>query len=758
MRIKISVSIAVFVLLCSSVLAQNQKIGFIVGQVTEKTSGQPIVNAKVTSSNAEATTDENGNYRLELSAGEANLRVQAKGFREFLSAQITLTANRTFVQNFQLTIEISEKVEVKSDVFATTDEKPLSQTTLNRDEIRNTPGSGGDILRAVNALPSVTSLSAEFGDYIVRGGKVDENLVFIDNIPVADFTIFSDKYDNGKGGRASILAPDVIQRADFSAGGFGVRYGDKMSSVLDIALREANRKRVQGVFFIDSGGAGLSLDIPFGKRGSWLTSVRRSYIDVALDIANVGDIGRPRNWDFINKGIYDVNTKNKLTFTALNLFETFTLTPSQASGSDRRVDRLEAERRSQRAIFGLTWSSTIGNSTLSQITTWYNSQHADGGLRRLDIARTIQRTRDLRDSQIGVKEELTSSLSKKVQLAVGGGLIFDQANYASFERSGFGFSPLEEEYNRPNRTSSLNLETKTSAYAYGQMTWRPTARFAVTPAVRLDYYGLTKQTLASPRLSARFTITQKVALNFATGIYRQLPSLFTISLNSNNLNLKAQQAIHFIGGIEWLAREDLRVRAEVFQKKYDDLVVPVAPGSSIYSNAGSGYANGVEISMQKALQGRWAGQVSYSFTNSKSRLTVDGFTVSANEERPHQLTAIGITRVWGITLAGKYRLASGLPYSARTAIRIATNPNVYLQRLVNVSSTNSLRLQRYSNFDLRVEKKFDFRRWSIAPYLDLFNVFKSADKSEVNYEFNRTTPRILGERVRFPIFGLRLEF
>ena len=156
------------------------------------------------------------------------------------------------------------------------------------------------------------------------------------------------------------------------------------------------------------------------------------------------------------------------------------------------------------------------------------------------------------------------------------------------------------------------------------------------------------------------------------------------------------------------------------------------------------------------MQGRWAGQVSYSFTNSKRRLTAGGFAFPADEERPHQFTGIGITRIWGITLAGKYRLASGLPYSARTAIRIATN--FYLQRLASVSDTNSLRLQRYSNFDLRVEKKFDFKRWSIAPYLDLFNVFKSADKSEVDYEFNRSTPRILGERTRFPIFGLRLEF
>ena len=102
MKIKLSVSIAVFVLLGNfAVLAQTQKIGFIVGQITEKTSGQPIANAKITASGSETKTDENGNYRIELAAGETNLRVQANGFAEFLSAQITLTANRTFAANFR---------------------------------------------------------------------------------------------------------------------------------------------------------------------------------------------------------------------------------------------------------------------------------------------------------------------------------------------------------------------------------------------------------------------------------------------------------------------------------------------------------------------------------------------------------------------------------------------------------------------------------------------------------------------------------
>jgi outer membrane cobalamin receptor len=473
---------------------------------------------------------------------------------------------------------------------------------------------------------------------------------------------------------------------------------------------------------------------------------------------DLGDIGRPRNWDFINKGVYDLNARNKLSFTAINSFETFTLTAAQATASDRRTDRLEATRRSRRSIFGTTLSTTIGTSTLSQITAWGNTQHNDGSLFRLDAARTIQRNRDLRDSQFGLKEELTSSLSRKIQLAAGGGIYFDQGNYFSFERSGFGFSPLEEEYNAANRSNRLNLGTTASAYGYGQVTFLPTARFAITPSIRIDRYGLTDETAVSPRLSARFSASKNVAITFATGIYRQTPSLYVLSLTPNNRKLKSQRAFHIVGGVEWLALEDLRVRAEIFSKKYDDLVIQPVLGNFNYTNAGSGKANGVEISMQKALSGKWAGQISYSFLKSTRRIADNGFAFPSDEERPHQFTAIGITRILGITLAGKYRYASGLPYDSRLAVRISTVPTVFLQRLVSTQDRNALRLKNYSNVDFRVEKKFDFKRWSIAPYLDLFNVFSTDNPSQVNYEFGRRLPQILEENVRIPIFGMRLEF
>lgn len=744
------------------------KKGFIVGQVIERTSGQPVAGARISvEGKSETTSDAEGKYLLEIESGVFDVRITARGFAPTIKNQIGVTGSRNTALDVQLDITISENVEVRSEVFAENTEQNVSNITLNREEIRQTPGSGGDPLRVLNSQPATSAVSTEFGDLIVRGGTPEENLIFIDNIPVNDFTYFTDRYDGGRGGRVSILAPDVFDTLEFSAGGFGVRYGDKLSSALDVHLREANRQKIQGVIFSDTGGVGGSIDAPLGRRGSWLFSARRSYIDVALDwagLADRGSIGFPRTFDFTNKIIYDLTPRHKLSFTILNLFEDFNQSQEQTQNIDRQSDRLEIRRTSRRLIAGTTLSSTFGTKTLSQITLWVNGAHNDGSYRRNNVSRTLQRVRDLRDSQVGIKEELTSALSRKLQVAVGGGLTFDQANYFTFENTGFFFSPLEEVSNAAERQNRLKLDTKTSGYGYAQMTWRITPRFSVTPGIRLDRYGLTAETLASPRLSARFGAGSKIAVTFAAGVYRQPPSLYLLSLTPNNRNLKTQTATHMIGGIEWLAREDLRVRFEAYQKNYDNLIVqPLRPSQNFaldgnYFNTGSGTTRGFEFSVQKALTGFFSGQASYAYAQSRRKFEENGFEFPSDLERPHQFTLIGVTKFYGFGVAAKLRIASGLTYTRRTPILFQNFPGLFLQRLARNEDINALRLPNFASLDLRVEKRFSFKRFSIAPYIDVFNLTNRNNLVEPNYEFFQQTPRFLSEDERFPIFGMRIEF
>ena len=131
-------------------------------------------------------------------------------------------------------------------------------------------------------------------------------------------------------------------------------------------------------------------------------------------------------------------------------------------------------RTSRRLIAGATLSSVFGAKTSARTTLWVTGAHNDGSF-YLPATDVLQRSRDLRESQFGVKEEATSAPAKSLQLAFGGGVYFDRADFFTFENSGRFFSPLEEEFNAAPRTTAY-LAAKTSPI-YAQATWHIAPRF-----------------------------------------------------------------------------------------------------------------------------------------------------------------------------------------------------------------------------------------------------------------------------------------
>lgn len=734
-----------------------QTTGVITGRVTERLSGQPVTQAKLIADNqTEISTDAEGRYRFELAPGSYRLRVEANGYTPQALGTVNVTAQFVTTLDVKLDLaQITAATTISAGYNVPTIDQPISTTTLRRNELRALPGTAGDVLRALSSLPGTTAVSAQFGDLLVRGGLPGENLTYIDNIPLADFTYFSEQYDSSsRGGRAAVLAPDVFDRLEFSAGGFGARYGDKLSSALDVTLRSANRDRWQGTAFADFGIAGASLEIPLSQRASWFASVRRSYIDLAFRILGLNDIGRPRNWDVVNKLSYDLTPRQKLNVTALVFTERYTESATAAAKDEDPREKLIAERHTQRYILGATLSSTLGNKALSNLTAWGIGDHNNGSFIRVQ-QNLLQRSRDLRESQFGVKEEFTASFSPRLNLAAGGGLIVQQGKIFTYERAGAGFSYIGEEARAPTRSNLLQIGNTVNGYGYAQLNYQVLGRVSVTPGVRLDHYGLLKQTLLSPRVSARVRLLRNVALNLAGGTYYQPPTSFVLSLTPLNRNLKAQRADHFIAGLEWTPSEAWRVTVETYQKNYEFALAQIRRETGNFYNSASGPVRGIEFNAQRAFTGRWTLQASYAYVHARRRLRNEYPLVPLDIVRPHQLTLIGVTGFKGFTIAPKLRWASGLPYSPLTPIR---QPNrTYLWELTNQAARNTAHFARFFEIDLRVERKFNFKRCSIAPYADIFNLTKHRNEFQVNYLSNGRLDTS-GERTLLPLVGARLEF
>jgi hypothetical protein len=251
-------------------------------------------------------------------------------------------------------------------------------------------------------------------------------------------------------------------------------------------------------------------------------------------------------------------------------------------------------------------------------------------------------------------------------------------------------------------------------------------------------------------------LAPSLALNLGWGVYRQPPTTFLQALGPENRDLQAQRATHYIAGVEWMVRDDTRLTIEGYQKEYRDLLVRPTLTSPAHFNTGTGTVRGLEATAQKALSGWLSGQAAYAWTWGQRRFTADGAPFPIEVVRPHQLTLIGLTRLGKWSFAIKYRVASGLPYSPLVAVPSGTTPPVTLYDLRRPEDRFSASLPKFMQTDLRVERRFNYRQWSFAPYVDLFNLTKHRNVTEVTW---RTAGiAFLSERTLIPIFGARIEW
>ena len=168
--------------------------------------------------------------------------------------------------------------------------------SFNRDELRRYPGSGQEITRIINTLPSVASVGENRQDMMVRGGGPTENGFIIDNIPIPSVSHFQ-QADGRSNGPVGLINTDMVDNLDFFSNGFSSKYGNKLSSFGDITYRSGNREKIEGYGLLGMGGLGYLVEGPISDRSTYIASYRMSYLDIIADAINASG-GMPSYDDF----------------------------------------------------------------------------------------------------------------------------------------------------------------------------------------------------------------------------------------------------------------------------------------------------------------------------------------------------------------------------------------------------------------------------------------------------------------------------
>jgi|YNPMSStandDraft_1061717.scaffolds.fasta_scaffold00091_27 hypothetical protein len=751
----------ILIIYSNNLFAQDKPTGSLAGRVLSKMNEKPLVGVtvRVLGTNLGTFTRANGTFRIDnIPPGVYAIQFTYVGYETYINANTNIPSGKTVTLDIYLTESVIrlEGAEVRSSYFIKKAETVTSTQTLNSEDIRRAPGVQEDVLRATQLLPGVAVTSAGRNDLIVRGGAPFENLYVVDNIEVPNINHFGSQGTGG--GPLSIVNIDFVREVSFSAGAFGAKYGDKLSSITNISLRNGNEEQFGGKATLSATGFGLNLEGPINSEGSFLFSARRSYLDLIFEAAGFGFI--PEYWDFHAKFNQRLNSSNTLTFLTIGAIGSVKLNNDD---SDKRFDNSRVAVPNQKQYFsGLTWKHLFENGyttvTLGQTFTDYSTFQNDSNLVKI-------LKNDSREAETSLRTDVDIMLGKTSQLTFGNQLKW--ATRLQYDLFIDGFFRTDNN----GIPQTLSVDTNFSSYknaTYISLT-QGIDNFKFTLGGRLDYVSYVKDKwLFSPRFSFLYQINEVSAISLSGGQYYQSPSkIWLIGAPTNN-SLKAIRGEQLVLAYDHTPLEDVKVQVEVYHKWYsnyparlwrpfsvlaptgfDDASSDIPFGLEPIASKGKGYSRGFELFVQKKLSEiPLYGLMSFTLSESKFKSLQGGYRPSTYDSRFIFNLAAGyrFNQEWEVS--SKFRIASGQP----------TTP--YLTNGQRDWDQYNLgkRLPTFHALDLRIDKRWNFTRYTLITYVDIQNLY--GRKNVSTYRWNPRTQSIdYGRSIGvLPSIGVSFEF
>ena len=739
--------------------------GSVVGVVLDQVSREPLpfANVQIVGTQLGAAANVEGRFAIEnIPPGTYQVRGSLVGYQATILTDIVVEPARpteVVMALDQVPIGIGA-VEVTASYFQKTPDAVVSVQRLSYEEIRRSPGAFEDIVRAVSVLPGVAQAEPGRNDLVVRGGAPSENLFFVDNVELQNINHFGTQ--GAGGGPLSFINLDFVRETAFTTGGFGVRYGDKLSSVLSVDLREGRNDRWGGKGTISASQFGLNLEGPVSNSGSLLLSARRSYLDLIFRAAGFSFV--PEYWDFLGKASFALDPANSISILGVGAIDDVTFFNRD------REDRLDNSRilgtAQQQYANGITWRHLFGNGfstvTLGRSFVSYN------GIQRDSLLMPIFTNRS-KEGETSLRGDLVLKLSRDGATELSAGLSTKRVRFdGSLALPGFVSSFGD--------TLQANIAGYTSigykGATYVQVSRHLPAGFQLTVGGRVDYFSLINDKFSfSPRFAASWQASPLTTVSMSIGRYAQAPSYIWLVGNDLNQSLHPALADQYVLGVEHLLRADLKVRVEGFYKRYSEYPASLDRSYLVLANTGGGYGGSDEGFASYGLD-RLAGQGSgrafgveflaqkklseiplyglLSITWSQTRFTaLDGAERPGIFDQPFIANVTGgykFNENWEASM--KFRYAAGRPYTP-------FNPN----GTQNVVAYNSKRLKSAHGLDVRVDRRWYFDQWTLIVYADVQNVYNNKfsgsarwDPLEQRVEMNQSGIGIL------PSIGVSAEF
>ena len=713
------------------------------GYISDKKTGEKLLGASVfiEKNNTGTTSNAYGFYSLTLPAQQDSLelRISYTGYTTFSQKIVlrdNLTLNVGLVQQKELesvTLRSVSKTAVQNRTQMSTMELPVNM-------IKSLPAFLGevDVMKAIQLLPGVQAGTEGSSGLYVRGGSPDQNLILLDGVPVYNVSHLF--------GFFSVFNADALNSVEVMKGGFPARYGGRLSSVIDIRMKEGNKNEFHGEGSLGLVASRLMLEGPLGKKKkvSWMISGRRTYIDLlARPLIRAQTDGNVTTGYFF----YDLN--GKINF---NMGPKDHLYLSGYFGNDKFYAR---EKETTSIIGGnetYTFRSGLKWGNATAVARWNHEFN-----RKLFGNMTVYFSRYNFDVSAEEKTEDPSG-NERFLLKYLSGIRDWSARYdidylpnpnhfikAGFSATAHYYKPgalqskiSSNDYNEDTLISTGFIRTR-ELDLYAEDDIRISPKFKSNIGVHATGFSVKGKFFHSiqPRLSVRYLVTPDLSVKVS---YVQMSQYIHLLTNSGiglptdlwvpvTNRVPPQHASQYAIGAAYNLQNKFEFTLEGYYKNMKN-VIEYAEGAS-YLNAtsnwedkvetGRGWSYGAEFFLQKK-KGKTTGMLGYtlSWTNRRFAKLNNGQAFPYKYDRRHDLKIALVHKV-----SDRFEISADWVFGTGQAVTLPTG--VYLDDQGNEVETfdgrNGFRMRNYHRFDLSCRFSKQKKHWERAWVLSVYNLY-----------------------------------
>jgi hypothetical protein len=715
--------------------------GIITGTVRDVLTNEtlPGVSVNIIGTTLATKTDTAGVYRFKnIKPGLYNIQFSYVGYKKKTQFDVQVGNARPAVLDVSLEMEASALGEVKinAPLFIKPVESPVSLRTVGATEIKRVPGGNRDISRAIQSLPGVAAPVSFRNDIIIRGGSPSENRFYLDGVEIPNINHFTTQ--GASGGPVGMINVDFIKEVDFYSGAFPANRGNMLSSVFEFRQKDGRSDKFSPTLTLGATDLAATLEGPLGDKTTFLTSYRYSYLQGLFKVLGLPFLPAYQDYQFKIK--HKINPKNELTLIGLGAIDRFKLNLSSADDTEASqylVDNLPVNEQDNYTV-GLTYKNfrAKGNSLLVISRNYLNNR--------------AEKFQNNDESKLQTLDYQSKEIENKIR--------FENNSLLGPYKINFGAGVETGEYNTNTiQILPLGSEIYTSAIdlvKYGLFAQISRSVFAdkvnLSFGLRADANTFNDQmnNLAktiSPRLSATYNINEKLSINANAGIYYQMPTYTLLGyrqgngplLNTNAQYIQSQQAVL---GFEYNTLEDTRFTIEGFYKYYDrypmvrelGVDVPLANLGADFGVNGNrqltgftqGRSYGLELLTQRRLKKGFYGIASLTLFRSEFQDNTQTFVQTSWNNR-YIISMTGgkiLPKNWEI--GTRFRFSGGSPYTPYDleASSLKSNFDTFPQGISDFNRLNQNLLANFYQLDLRIDKKYPFKNFSLNVFFDVQNV------------------------------------